>query len=62
MLTKSRIKVYINAYIKRMNKGETMEEIDNSFISIRRLTQEEADYIHTLLPREYRQPLKRGYR
>lgn len=61
MLTESRKKVYINAYIKRMNRGETMEEIDESFISIGRISQEEADYIHSLLPKEYRQPLKRGY-
>ena len=61
MLTESRKKVYVNAYIKRMNRGETMEEIDESFISIGRISQEEADYIHSLLPKEYRQPLKRGY-
>lgn len=61
MLTESRKKVYVNAYIKRINRGETMEEIDESFISIGRISQEEADYIHTLLPKEYRQPLKRGY-
>lgn len=61
MLTESRKKVYINAYIKRMNRGETMEEIDESFISIGRISQEEADYIHSLLPKEYRRPLKRGY-
>lgn len=54
MLTETRKKVYINAYIKRMNKGETMEEIDKSFISIGRITNEEANYIHSLLPKEFR--------
>lgn len=49
-MTDSQIKVYINAYIVRLKNGETLEEIDESFISIGRLTQTDCDKLHEMLP------------
>lgn len=49
MLNNSRIKVYINAYTVRMNKGEKLEDIDKDYIDLKRLTPEDVKEIHKRL-------------
>ena len=49
MLNNSRIKVYINAYTVRLNKGEKLEDIDKDYIDLKRLTVEDVKEIHKRL-------------
>lgn len=49
-MTDSQTKVYINAYIVRLENGETLEDIDKSFIDMGRLTQFDCDRLHEMLP------------
>lgn len=49
MLNNSRIKVYINAYTVRLNKGEKLEDIDKDYIDLKRLTPDDVKEIHKRL-------------
>ena len=49
MLNTSRIKVYINAYTVRLERGESLEDIDKDYINMKRLTKEETQEIHKRL-------------
>lgn len=49
MLNESRIKVYKNAYYVRMEKGESIESIDKSFLESGRLTIEEIKKLHSIM-------------
>lgn len=46
MLNNQRLKVFINAYLTRLEKGETLESIDKSYINIGRLSDEDIKIIH----------------
>jgi hypothetical protein len=48
-LSAMKLKTYVNAYIVRLNRGETMTDIDNLYLSINRLTKDEIDQIHKKL-------------
>ncbi len=49
MLNDSRIKVYINAYTVRLNKGEKLEDIDKDYLDLKRLTESDVKDIHKRL-------------
>lgn len=49
MLTETRIKIYLNAYNTRLNKGESMDDIDKSFKDMNRLNDKELAMIHEKL-------------
>jgi uncharacterized protein (DUF433 family) len=52
MLNPSRLKVYLNAYIIRMRKGETEEEINKDYKELGRLTDEDITQIHESLTKK----------
>lgn len=49
MLNMTRLRLYVNAYNVRMEKGESIESIDNSFLSLKRLKKEEIKQIHDII-------------
>lgn len=49
MLNTSRMKVYINAYTVRLERGESLEEIDKDYLDLKRLTKDEINEIHKRL-------------
>lgn len=51
MLNESRTKVYLNAYLNRLQKGESLEEIDKSYLDLKRLTKDDIEEIHELVER-----------
>ena len=46
MLNSTRLKVYINAYNVRLNRGESIEKIDNDYLNLKRLKKEDIEQIH----------------
>lgn len=46
MLNNSRLKVYINAYLVRLGKGEALEDIDKDYLELKRLNKEDIEEIH----------------
>jgi hypothetical protein len=49
MLNATRMKVYINAYLVRLDKGEALEDIDKSYLDLKRLTEVDIKKIHDQL-------------
>lgn len=49
MLSEMRMKVYINAYNVRLERGEKLEDIDNDYLGLKRLTKEDIQKIHAML-------------
>lgn len=49
MLNESRMKVYINAYTVRLQRGEKLEDIDKDYIEMKRLTEKDVKEIHSKL-------------
>lgn len=49
MLSEMRMKVYINAYNVRLERGEKLEDIDNDYLNLKRLTKEDIQKIHAML-------------
>lgn len=49
MLSEMRLRVYINAYNVRLERGETLDAIDKDYLNLKRLTQEDVKKIHTYL-------------
>lgn len=54
MLNDSRIKVYVNAYITRLSRGESLSSIDEDYINMKRLTKKETEEIHKKLNLNYK--------
>ena len=48
-MTDTKFKIYVNAYVTRLEKGESIESIDNLYIDLSRLTQEDIKKIHNRL-------------
>ena len=48
-MTNTKLKVYLNAYIIRLNRGEKLEDIDNDYLELKKLTKEDIDRIHAEL-------------
>lgn len=49
MLNNTRLKVYIHAYTVRLNRGELLDDIDDSYRKLKRLTDEEISQVHRSL-------------
>ena len=49
MLGPTRLMVYKYAYTVRLEQGETLEDIDNSYLELKRLTEEDVEQIHNAL-------------
>ena len=49
MLNKTRLKVYINAYVTRLRNGESLDKIDEDYLNLRRLNEDDIDQIHKYL-------------
>lgn len=49
MLSEMRMKVYINAYNVRLERGEKLEDIDNDYLNLKRLAKEDIQKIHAML-------------
>lgn len=45
-LNDSRLKVYTNAYLIRLGKGENLEDIDKDYLDLKRLKEEDIKEIH----------------
>ena len=48
-MNEMRFKIYLNAYIVRLNRGEKLEDIDNDYLSLKKLTEEDIQKIHRKL-------------
>lgn len=46
MLNPTRLKIYVNAYIVRLEKGESIENIDESYLSLNRIKEDDVKQIH----------------
>lgn len=49
MLNETRLKVYVHAYDVRLKRGHLLEDIDNDYLRLNRLTEEDIIQIHTAL-------------
>lgn len=49
MLGPTRLMIYKHAYTVRLEQGERLEEIDQSYLRLKRLTEEEVKQIHNAL-------------
>ena len=49
MLGPSRLMIYKYAYNVRLERGEKLEDIDNSYLTLKRLTEDEVKQIHDAL-------------
>lgn len=49
MLNETKLRVYSGAYRIRLKRGEKLSDIDNLYLSMKRLTQEEIEQIHIFM-------------
>ena len=48
-MNETKFKIYLNAYIIRINRGEKLEDIDNDYLNLKKLTEEDIEKIHQKL-------------
>ena len=53
MFTPTRLKVYVNAYIVRLEKGESLSNIDNYYLNRNKITESDKEAIHNRLKELY---------
>ena len=53
MFTPTRLKVYVNAYIVRLENGESLSNIDNYYLNRNKITESDKEAIHNRLKELY---------
>ena len=45
-MTEMKFKIYLNAYLIRINRGEKLEDIDRDYLNLKKLTKADIEKIH----------------